>query len=241
MRTNIGTMLVACAIAAAPVTAAAQSESAIVAWIGLITTPLGAFTPYAPPTAAAPPGTSVGVQARYSHWQFDADDDNTMNVGAGLVIRRGPVRTAIELGRTSVKGCGDCDHLMAGVDVHVGLLDRPLGGPVAMSVAINPALGFSRPGSSDDEFTALAGALSVPVSLSVRAGNALRVVPFVSPGFGFARLSGGGESSTGSRAMLSGGLALAGTSTPVQLTASARRIFVEGTPTIVGVGIAVGR
>ena len=240
MRTVLAAVLAACAITAAPLESRAQSESAVVGWIGLITTPLGAFTPHAP-TSAAPRGTSIGVQARYSHWQFDADDDNTTNVGAGLVIRRGAVRSAIELGRRSVKGCGDCASLMGGVDVHVGLLDRPLGGPVEIGVAINPALGYGQPESGESDGNAIAGALSVPVSLSVGAGSGLRVVPFVSPGFGFARLSGGGESSTGSRAMLSGGLALAGANTPVQLTASARRIFLDGAPTILGVGISVGR
>jgi hypothetical protein len=241
MRQTIVAMIAACAITAVPRESEAQSENAFVGWIGLVTTPVGAFTPYAPAGTAARGGTSVGVQARYSHWQFAADDDNTTNVGAGLVIGRGALRTAIELGRRTVKDCDDCASLMGGLDMHVGLLERALDGSMTLGLAINPALGFGQLGDSEDDVTSLAGALSVPISLAVRAGSGVRVIPFVSPGFGLARLSGDGESSTGSRAMLSGGLALAGVNMPVQLTASARKIFMEEAPTVLGVGVSIGR
>jgi hypothetical protein len=241
MRRSITLVLAACAVAAAPVQSHAQGESELAAWIGLITTPVGAFTPLAPTPRSAQGRTPIGVQARYSHWQFDEDDDNTNNFGAGLVIGRGPVRAALELGWRTVKDCGDCGHVMGGVDVEVGLLERTLDGAVTLGVALNPALGFARPGNRGNEITTLAGALSVPISLSIPAGAVLRVVPFVSPGFGVGRVSGGGESSTGSRAMLAGGLAVGGLRAPVQLTASARKVLIADSPTVLGLGLSLGR
>jgi hypothetical protein len=234
-------VVLAAATVAIPLQAQAQSESAFVGWVGLVTTPVGAFTPLVPGSTAAPGTSSIGVQLRYSRWQFDVDDDNTTNIGAGLVVQRGAFRTTIELGQKSTRDCSDCDVLMGGVDVHVALREYRAGETSTLGIAVNPAVGFGKSQDNDFDLTSLAGAISVPVTLSVRAGEAVRVVPFVSPGVGFARLSGDGESETGSRAMMAGGLTVAANNRPVQLTASMRKIFIEDGPMIYGVAFSFGR
>jgi hypothetical protein len=232
MRSRIGLVLAAAA-ALVPSSAFAQSESAIVGWVGLITTPVGAFAPVAVvPRATGVAGGGVGVQARYSHWQFASDDDNTSNFGLGLVFGGSRARTTVEIGQKVTQDCSECSVTMLGADVHVALRPAPEGSEV--SVGLNPAFGVGKA----DDFTSVAVAVSLPVMLTVAAGS-WRVTPFVSPGAGFTWLSGSGESETGSRAMISGGVAFGGSR--VQGTLSARRILIEDGVTVFGLGISIGR
>ena len=220
-----------------PLVAQAQSVSAIVGWAGLISTPVGAFAPVITGRPASG-NRSFGLQVRTSQWQFAENDDNTRNIGVGGVFNRGRTRTVLELGMIQKKDCSDCDVFMAGVDMQVDVAQRSKGRTTYL-VAINPALGYGKP--SEGSGSALSGAFSVPVSASIKTGSSVRLVPFVSPGFGGARLSGEGESETGSRAMLAGGLSIGGQKSPWVVTASARKIFLEETPTIYGIGFAITR
>lgn len=235
-------VIAAAAVAVLPLVAHAHSEKAAVGRAALLFTPLGAFAPAAPVVKAGASGSAIGLQVRYSRWQFADDDDNTTNIGGGLVLQRGGVRTLVEIGRASKKECKDCDNFMFGVDVNVPVFARNGGGENNVQLSLNPAFGYGKPTDSGNSVSALAAALSVPMSASLAVGPSLRLMPFISPGFGFGRLSFDGgntsESETGSRAMVSGGVALAGATAPIQLTLSARRILNEGGPTVYGVAFA---
>ena len=224
-------------ITCTPVVIHAQSESALVGWAGLVNTPVGAFAPVITgrPTSG---NRSFGLQVRTSQWQFSEFDDNTRNIGLGAVLNRGRTRTVLELGAIKKKDCGECDVFMAGLDMRVDLA-HSIKGRTTYLVAANPALGYGVP--SEGSGNAFSIGLSVPVSASINAGSSVRLVPFLSPGYGGARFSGGGESETGSRAMLAGGLSLGGQKSAWLVTASARKIFLEEAPTIYGIGFTMTR
>lgn len=228
------------ALVAVPNSATAQSESAIAGWVSLISTPTGAFAPALEPHRAASSDTRtrVGGRLRASHWQFASDDDNTTNYGGALVVRRGRVHTTIELGISHQKGCDDCDLTMGGVEVTVPVLTRATSSAGRLEVGIKPALGYTR--GNDGDGIAIAAAFELPVSWAIPVGETLRLTPFVAPGVGGGRVSGGGDSSSGARMMIAGGLALQGARTPFALTFGARRIFVDfgevNPPTVLGLG-----
>jgi hypothetical protein len=231
-------------LAAGPLAAGAQSENAVGGWAALLSTPAGAFAPTLDPAVPASPATRIGGRLRASHWQFAADDDNTTNYGGALVLHRGRVRAAVEVGLTTKKDCNDCDVTMGGVDLRVPVLTRTTAGGGRVELALAPALGF---GNGNDA-NALALALEMPVSWAIPVGDALRLTPFVAPGVGGGRISPNGEDGepySGTRAMIAGGLALQGTRVPFALTIGARHIFIdlEGTktPTIYGVGFTLSR
>lgn len=224
------------AIACAPLAIQAQSESAFVGWVGLVTTPVGAFAPVV--TGRPLSGKSFGVQVRTSHWQFAADDDNTTNVGVGAVINRGRTRTVLEVGTINVSGCGDCGAYMGGVDVHVDLAQKTNKGATYL-VSLNPALGYGKP--EEGGGSAFTLGLSLPMSASFNTGSSVRLVPFVSPGLAGSKLSFEGESSNGSRAMIGGGVSLGGQKSSWLVTASARKVFLEESPTIYGLGFSFAR
>jgi hypothetical protein len=66
------------------------------------------------------------------------------------------------------------------------------------------------------------------------------VTPFLAPGVGFGRISGGGDSETGVRTMLGGGITVSGLG-PLQITASVRKVFLEEAPTLYGFAIGFGK
>lgn len=236
-RTTLALLFV---LVAVPNTAAAQSESAIAGWVSLISTPTGAFAPALEPYRAesADARTRLGGRLRASRWQFASDDDNTTNFGGALVFRRGRVHTTIEVGFSHNKDCDDCDLTMGGVEVTVPVLTRTTPSAGRFEVGIKPALGYTR--GNDGDGNAIAAAFELPVSWAIPVGETLRLTPFVSPGVGGGRVSGGGDSSSGARMMIAGGLALQSTRTPFAVTFGARRIFVDfgevNPPTILGLG-----
>ncbi|MDQ2766478.1 MAG: hypothetical protein M3Y30_04910, partial [Gemmatimonadota bacterium] len=82
---------------------------------------------------------------------------------------------------------------------------------------------------------------SAPLSLAIGRHSGIQLVPFVSPGFGWGHISGGGESASGSRFMLGGGLGIVGISSGVGLTLGAQKIFVDGGKTVFGAGITLSK
>jgi hypothetical protein len=234
---------VAVVVSASP--ASAQSDRAFAGWIGLITTPVGALPPVVSMNAAGAAPRGVNVQARYGHWQFDDDDDNTNNIGVGVSVPTGRSRTTFELGWSSKSDCSDCSAILGGVDVTIPVTPE-LGGQQAsrgstIAVAINPAVGFMKPTGEDADGTALSLAVSVPLSASFSIGEHARFIPFLSPGGGLGRISGSGDSETGVRAMIGGGVAFADIVPGVQVTGSFRKIFIDGGVTMYGIALTLGK
>lgn len=219
-----------------PVAAHAQPQRDVTGGVGLLYTPVGAFVPVVTGTPHAET-RSTGLQLRASNWAFEGVDNRTTAVGAGLTLARGRSRTVLEVGYITTQRCADCGILLAGADVQVDLV-RAAAGSSTIVAALNPAIGIGRPTEGSGYLSTVG--LSLPLSASIDAGT-LRVVPFVSPGFGVSRASNDGESSTGSRGMLAGGVSLGGQTSPLLVTVGARKIFLDGAPTIFGVGVVLAR
>ena len=234
MKPLISGCLAAALLAVGSSTARAQSDNAIAGWAGLMVTPIGALSPVGP----ALPGdeSAYRLHRREGHWQFAADDDNTHDVGAGIGFRRGRTRTTIELGYIHKTGCSDCDGFMAGADVDIPVVEAAPGSGGGFRMSLNPAVGYAHP--NDGSGTALSAALSVPVSTSFKVGTSALIVPFVSPGIGYGHLSESGFSQGGSRYVLGGGVTIAGARSFTSVTISARKVFIEDSPTVYGVGFS---
>lgn len=229
--------IVSTGMIASPVNA--QSVSAVAGWVGLINTPVGALTPVVTGrTAASSPGT--GAQIRVSNWQPNNSDDNTTSLGLGLVVNQGRARTVFEVGYITRTGCDECGGYMGGIDMQLDLAQSSVAnGASSFMVALNPAVGVGVPEKGGS--SVVTGGLSLPVSASVNAGANLRMVPFVSPGVSYSRFNGGGSSQTGSRAMVSGGLSVGSQRSAMLFTASARKVFIEDSPMIYGLGLVFAR
>jgi hypothetical protein len=68
----------------------------------------------------------------------------------------------------------------------------------------------------------------------------MSVIPFISPGIGYGRVFAGGESAGATRNLLAAGISAARDGSTLRLTISARKIFIEGAPTVYGIGLSIG-
>jgi len=120
-------------------------------------------------------------------------------------------------------------------------LDLPLKtAQSGLALSLNPEIGFATELGGVD-LSCLAAAVNVSLSYPIAAGANARLVPFVSPGAGIGRVSGTGDSKSGQRLIIGGGVAIVSLKTGLQLTASASKILIDGGATVLGLSIGVGR
>ena len=108
--------------------------------------------------------------------------------------------------------------------------------------AVNGELGYGQPqGASISDGSVISGAVGIPISLvsSSRARDAMRIVPFVTPGFGFGAFNGEGSTS-GSAVMLGGGIGIYNRSSSVALSFGFQYIAVRDASTQLGINLVLG-
>lgn len=212
-------------------TAAAQSPGDVAAYAALSVTPVGALPLMARSTMFDAGPAPASFNARYG------TQDELHTFGIGGDFRAGSSgRTAVTLGYLTCDGCDGI--LMLGADYITPVIRSAIGTGTtsALTVSLNPSLGLAKP--TEGEGTALAANVGLPVAVAM--GDAgTRVAAFISPGIGYGLLSGSGESESGMRPMLGGGLGLR--LGQMTISGSVQKIFIEGGEIQYGLGIAMAR
>ena len=220
--------------------AAAQDDfKKFAAWAAMMSTPYGSLPPVVTSAMAGSTQGRTGntFELRYGHWSFGEESD-AINIG-GIGGRFG--RLGLVFG---YEGCHDCDgNLIGGIDYDAPILSQMLTGNGASSlftVGMRPALGIGRTTGGGDGATSFSGTVDVPFAVSVPVGRTARMVPFISPGAGFGSVRSGNESETGTRASLAFGAGVVDLAPGLALNLSWRKIFLEGAPTTIGLGLTLG-
>jgi hypothetical protein len=130
--------------------------------------------------------------------------------------------------------CDGCDgHFVAGLSGDTRLMASPLGtgpGTATLTIGLNGELGFGKP-EGGTIWTATAG---LPVTLVAGGGSSFRLAPFLTPAFGFGYITGGGESESGTRMLLGGGVGIMG-SNRFGVTVGFQKVFIEDGQTTIGI------
>jgi hypothetical protein len=145
----------------------------------------------------------------------------------------------ITLGMTT---CEDCDGTkMGGVDYSRTLMSRPVGASTTtnFSLGIHPAFGYAKP--DEGEGSAMSFAVDMPVGMSFDMSNGMQVVSFLSPGYGYGRLSAEDESESGTRPVMGGGVGLLNIGGGLGVNIGFRKIFLDEAPTQWGLGLSWNR
>ena len=226
MRTPAAATLLMLTLATIPDRALAQDEGDIAAYAALSFTPLGGLVPLPPPGTAA---RGSAFLLRYGNLDFGFGSLHNIAVRADLAAGRG--RLGLTLGGTT---CDDCDgNIMAGVDYTIPLTQtRAL-------LALRPAFGFSKPLEGDG--TAFAFGVTAPIGFELSESTGPIFIPYLTPGLGFGRISGGEDSESGMRPMLGGGLSIAGRSGTFAVNLGFSKVFIDEGETTFGFGLAFGR
>jgi hypothetical protein len=99
-----------------------------------------------------------------------------------------------------------------------------------LTIGLNGELGFGKP-EGGTIWSATAG---LPVALVAGAGSGLRLAPFLTPAFGFGYVTGQGESESGTRMLLGGGVGIMGANR-FGVSVGFQKVFIEDGQTTIGI------
>jgi hypothetical protein len=208
----------------------AQDSGDVAAYLALLFTPVGALPPQVTPAMAGLTQTRTRARVQYGR----VGDLDANNLGFGLDFGRDRGSAGLTLG-VGFRDCDGCDEVvMVGAHLEGVLGSKPISTStpdVRLNVGLRGDVGFARA----DETTALSAVVGAPVSVSAPAGE-LRFVPFLTPGFGFGRVS-NGDSDSGIRFLLGGGIGVVGAG-GLMLDIAFQKVFIKHGDTQVGVGVA---
>jgi hypothetical protein len=225
MRIWLATSCVAVVVVTNPATVSAQSNGDLAAYIAMNFTPVGAFVPHAP---AASPDHGSAFVVRYGNLDLGSSSLHNFAIGGDFPLAAG--RFGLTLGGTACDGCKG--NVMAGVDYTAILISNQA------SVGVRPAFGISKP--LEGSGTAISVGLSLPIEIAFSGATGPYFIPSITPGLGVGRVSGGGDTESGARPMLGGGLSIAGRRSGVALHVGVQKVFVDGGETTIGLGFSIG-
>jgi hypothetical protein len=232
-------VLVAAAAALVPASAFAQTESDLknaIAYAALTSTPVGAL----PPSAFGVDAAKTGATFDLRYGRFSYDNDFTVNgfgIGASAALAGGRIG-----GQLGAQTCEDCKSTtMIGVDYEYNLLEGK-SGQNAYALGVQPSFGWARSPEEDvitgDDINVNAMSLGVGIPVSLSGGKDWRYTGFVTPGFGFGRVSAEGESESGTRPMVGVGARVRSASMGIGFMVGMQKVFIEDGKTQLGLGLS---
>jgi hypothetical protein len=208
---------------AAPV-AKAQSDEAMAAALAVFLTPVGSFANVSP-AALGESRSSAGFD--YGRYSGDVKRNNY-----GVHLDWHALRATV-----GVSTASELENLwMAGLAAGRTLMSN---GMVRVGGEANVGYGSLKEETTDSRLNAFSAGVRLPVSLSTTSDN-LTVTPYLAPGGYFGRLSWLGESESGFRATLNGGVRFA-FGNGVALDVGVQRIFIDDAETLFGAGLSFSR
>lgn len=204
MRRCLTAILVVGLVSLASRESAAQvSAGDVAAYVALNATPIGALTPI-----MVSPGTK-GEKAfntfagRYSHFSPSGGGDGTNQLGATWYHQAGMNAAVSGTAGYVAPGCTGCDGIMMlGGDVHSTLWNNAAAKSTTdLSANLHGSLGYGHSNGT----TALSMAVGVPLGMSFEQASKSRIGLFITPGFGWGRMSGSGTGESGTRPLIGAG------------------------------------
>ena len=246
MRAHSLVLALAAATAIRP--AAAQSRDDVIAFQALVSTPVGALPPMATRTMIGTMQQGASIAVRYGYLGAVPGNGSSGNNFAATVILPAGLGSSLSLTAGAVSqycgsraGCGSKLMLGGAGDMRLwsSAMDRTAASP-KLTVSLTGELGYAQrsPGSF------ISGYVGVPVALvgDTRPNRGLQLVGFLTPGFGFANITGAGAANgSGSRYMLGGGVGMFNTASSVMVDAGFQYVGIDNGKTLFGIGVILGR
>ena len=180
--------------------AAAQvSAKDLAAYAALNSTPIGALTPIMVSPGTKGEKSFNSFAGRFSHFSPSGGGDGTNNLGATFYHQAGmnaAVSGTVGYMKPSCPAGATCDGvLMVGGDVHSTLWNNAAAkSNTDMSLNLQGSLGYGH----QKDVNAASLAIGVPLAISFEQASKSRIGLFVTPGFGWGRISASGGGASGS-------------------------------------------
>jgi hypothetical protein len=211
--------------------ARAQDTGDFVAYVALNFTPPAGFAPVMTRTMLGQAQPGWDLVPRYG--RVDLFEDAANNFALSIVHGGGRSSFGFTAGYWN-PDCDGCDgHFVAGLGGDTRLAASPLGtGPGAMllTIGLNGEIGFGKPEGA----TLWSATAGLPVALVAGSNSGLRLAPFLTPGFGFGYVTADGDSESGTRPLLGGGIGIWAAS-GFGVTIGFQKVFIEDGKTTLGI------
>ena len=233
--------------------AIAQSNGDIAAFNALMFTPLGALPPIMTSTISADVQRSGQFAFRYGYTSggprdvlFGRGDVNSF--GFSGVLPMGLGSTVTLTGGVASPECDDCDPgLMLSIGGDMRLTTMPMGSAseaARLTISLNGEFGFGKPKLPLGIVSSVwSGAVGLPIGLVSGGRNAgMRIVPFITPAFGFGNVDFADDldSESGSRFMLGGGVGVYNRTSNVMLNLGFQYVAIDNGGTQIGLALLLG-
>lgn len=232
--------LAAAAILVVASKAPAQTFGDASAYVALMRTAVAGLPPIATSTILGDHQNGAAFSVRYGNVSGGDITTSLNNFTATAVLSGGGASSVSLTGGVSTPSRGS-SALMLGIGGDTRLSDIPMSdsrNATLLRVGLNGEFGYAKPSRA----TLLAGSVGLPFSLISRGGrNEMHVVPFLTPAFGFGDFNPEvGDSGSGSKFMLGGGVGIFNPSSSVALNLAFQHVFVDGGQTEFGLGLVLG-
>ena len=227
------TVFLAVALAVLPGVQAthAQDIGDVVAYAALVSTPAAGLAPVPASYMTGERLTSVGIAARYGRMSDQGITRNAFAADVSFPLGKGSAGLVAGYLNNSCDACSG--YFVAGAHAEAPLVSAGSPNSGLFTAGLSGTLGLAKPTGG----TALTLSADLPLAVSIAAGRA-HVVPFIAPGFGFGRVSGGGESESGTRFMLGGGVGLMDIAPGLGVSLGAKQVFLDGAKTVFGASVS---
>ena len=239
-------LMLSAALIIVPSVAAAQSAADIAGHAALVRTPVGALPPIATSTIERETQSGAELSLRYGYMSLTGASLNNFGASGVLPVSRSSTVTLTG----GVAACGGCTAgLLLGIagDMHMG--DARLGSArdaARLAMALNGEFGYA------STLHSLSGAVGLPISLVMGPSrrDELRLVPFITPGFGFGssdsrvfvlRAGNQDDATSGARPMIGGGIGVYNRSSSVAVDFGFQYVAITNGKVLFGLGLRLGQ
>ncbi len=185
-RHHVALVVVALILITSRDAAAQPSEQDVAAYAALNLTPIGALSPMLVSPVAKGEKYRSSFAGRLSHFAPGQGEDGNNNFGVTYLFPAGPVALSGTLGYVKESGDGGEGLILGGADLHATLWNNAVAASTsATSLNFQASLGYGR----HNDFDALSMAVGFPLALTMMQASKSKFVLFVTPGFGWGRLS----------------------------------------------------
>lgn len=233
MRTSPRALAPLFLLAAAPVRAQSVGDAA--AYFSIISSPPGALPPVLSSAMLNRTMTGPDFALRYGHVGLQGGSLNSFDGRLSFPAGR-KAQIGVNAGYQNLSCDLNCNgHFIAGANAEGRLASSTIGtgtDAAQVTIGLSGEFGFGR-----DHGTTIASLVAgLPFAL-VSGTPSLKIAPFLTPAFGWGRVSDSGNSDSGTRFLLGGGVVFQNTENGLGATFGFQKIFINGGETMFGVGV----
>ena len=180
------------------------------------------------------PRIETSFDGRWGHFRPPGANYDMFTGGVVFPIKWGRADIGFSAGYGRLSCTGRSGHFVAGAFIE-GSLKQSTSTAGTFTLGLNGQLGYSR---SEGDLLTWSASVGFPLSYAFGHGDALRVVPFLTPAFG-ARNIGLGLPGTGVRFLVGGGLGILNQPSGMGVTLGVQRVIINGGKTVFGLGLSL--